>query len=322
MVMEKCEIARLKENDAYDEPNKCTECGSAHLVRDYARGELYCESCGLVLMEDYILEEQEWRGYTPEQREERSRTGQPGTYTLHDRGLSTNILNISRDSQGKFLSRDAKRRFYRMRKLHNRLKFSSQKEKRLAIGLAHVDRFVSYLGLSKGYKETASLLYRKAAARNLIRGRSVQTVAAAVIYTICRMNSIPRTLDEVAKACSLTSKPDKKKIGKAYRAIVKALKLKVVPVRPEQYLSRFSAELELGSKTYAEALKIIKRAQEVENLRSTIPAGIVAAALYIAAQKTGEKVTQKKIADMVGVSEPTLRYRYHDLTKILKAPSI
>ncbi len=124
-------------------------------------------------------------------------------------------------------------------------------------------------------------------------------------------------MDEIAKACDFKTKADKKKIGKAYRAIVKALKLSVTPVKPEQYISRFSAELGLKNKTYAESVKIIKKAQEIDQLRSSIPAGIVAAAIYIAAQKTNESITQRKIAEVVGVSEPTLRYRYHDLVDAL-----
>jgi len=317
--MARSEVEEIRRVELHDDSEKCPECESNHLVKDYARGELYCESCGLVVLEDIILEEEEWRSYTPEQRVKRSRIGMPNTYTLHDRGLSTEISSISRDSQGNYLSRDAKTKFYKMRKLHNRLKFSNQKEKRLALGLSQVDRYVSQLGLPKTYKEATSLLYRKAAAQNLIRGRSVQTVAAAVIYAVCRMNSIPRTLSEVCEVCDLTSKADKRKVGKAYKAIAKSLKLKVALVRPEQYLSRFCAELGLSHKTQAEALKIIEKAHDVDKLRSAIPTGIGAAAIYIASKKTGEKITQRRISEVVGVSEPTLRYRYHDLMKVLKS---
>ncbi|MCK5548774.1 MAG: transcription initiation factor IIB [Thermoplasmata archaeon] len=315
--MVKFEVEGGKGAKMFEETVECPECSSTHLVRDYSRGELYCDSCGLVVSENFIQEEQEWRSYTPEQTAKRSRIGLPSTYTLHDKGLSTEISGFSRDSYGKSLSTDARRKFYRMRRLHNRLKFSSQKEKRLAHGLSLVDRYVSYLGLSRHYKEKCALLYRKAVAQNLIRGRSVQTVSGAVIYAVCRMNSIPRTLDEIAEACSLSSKPEKKRIGKAYRALVRTLKLNVPIVKPENYLSRFSADLGLSNQTYAEVVKIVRKAQDVEKLSSAIPAGVVAAAIYVASQKTKEKITQKKIADAVGISEPTLRYRYHDLMGIL-----
>jgi transcription initiation factor TFIIB len=320
--MQKGEVEDTKKEEYHEEQSSCPECESTHLVRDYARGELYCETCGLVVMEDFIQEEQEWRSYTPEQSVKRSRIGLPSTYTLHDRGLSTEISSVLRDSYGKSLSTDARRKFYRMRKLHNRLKFTSQKEKRLAMGLSMVDRYVSYLGLPKNYKEACALIYRKAVANNLIRGRSVQTVAAAVIYAVCRLNGIPRTLEEIGRACSLTSKAERKRIGKAYRALSRTLKLNVPLVKPEDYISRFSADLGLTQKTHEEAVKIVREAQGIENLSSAIPAGIVAAAIYIAARKTNEKITQKRISQVVGVSEPTLRYRYNDLVKSLKVNSV
>ena len=37
-----------------DETTKCPECHSTHLVRDYERGELVCEECGLVVDENAI----------------------------------------------------------------------------------------------------------------------------------------------------------------------------------------------------------------------------------------------------------------------------
>jgi hypothetical protein len=33
---------------------RCTNCGSTHLTRDYERGELVCDECGLVLEESMI----------------------------------------------------------------------------------------------------------------------------------------------------------------------------------------------------------------------------------------------------------------------------
>src|SRR5207244_12101914 len=39
-----------------EEDRVCPECGSEHLVRDYARGELVCDSCGLVISEGAIDE--------------------------------------------------------------------------------------------------------------------------------------------------------------------------------------------------------------------------------------------------------------------------
>ena len=47
------------------------------------------------------------------------------------------------------------------------------------------------------------------------------------------------------------------------------------------------------------------------------PTGIAASALYIAAVLCGEKRTQRDIADVVGVTEVTIRTRYKDLVEKL-----
>ena len=45
-------MARQKEET--EEITVCPECGSTHLTRDYERGELVCEKCGLVLDDNFI----------------------------------------------------------------------------------------------------------------------------------------------------------------------------------------------------------------------------------------------------------------------------
>jgi transcription initiation factor TFIIB len=50
-----------KKRESAEEVMKCPECEGAHLVRDYNRGELVCEDCGLVLDEQLIDQGPEWR---------------------------------------------------------------------------------------------------------------------------------------------------------------------------------------------------------------------------------------------------------------------
>src|SRR5580658_7450808 len=72
-------------------PTRCTSCGSSHLTRDYERGEIVCDECGLVLEESMIDQGPDWRAFDAEQGEKRARTGAPTTLTIHDKGLSTEI---------------------------------------------------------------------------------------------------------------------------------------------------------------------------------------------------------------------------------------
>ena len=71
--------------------NLCPECGNLHLTRDYERAEVICEKCGLVVDDSLIDLSPEWNAYSFEEENKMSRTGSPMNYTLHDKGLSTEI---------------------------------------------------------------------------------------------------------------------------------------------------------------------------------------------------------------------------------------
>ncbi len=107
-------MATEKKKNIY-EIDKCPECGSSQLVRDYERGELVCSNCGLVIDDSYIDEGPEWRAFDSEQSESRARTGSPMTYTIHDKGLSTDISWKNKDSYGKSIPTRNRTQLYRLK---------------------------------------------------------------------------------------------------------------------------------------------------------------------------------------------------------------
>ena len=219
----------------------CPECGSRQLVHDYERAELVCQSCGLVLDEEFIDRGPEWRAFDHDQRMKRSRVGAPMTFTIHDKGLSTMIDWRNRDSYGRAISSKNRAQLYRLRKWQRRIRVSNATERNLAFALSELDRMASALGLPRNVRETAAVIYRDAVDKNLIRGRSIEGVAAAALYAACRQCSVPRTLDEVAEV----SRVSRKEIGRTYRFISRELGLKLLPTAPIDYVPRFCSGLNL-----------------------------------------------------------------------------
>ena len=80
------------------------------------------------------------------------------------------------------------------------------------------------------------------------------------------------------------------------RFIIRKLGIKVKQSSPKDYISRFSSVLKLSPKTQNDALKVLKQAEEVELTSGRGPAGIAAAALYVAALINDEKKTQREVA--------------------------
>jgi len=304
-------LTNSKEKQKIEETVKCPECKSTHLSRDFSRAELVCEDCGLVIDEDLIDHGPEWRAFDSDQREKRARTGAPMIYTIHDKGLSTMISWQNRDSYGKCIPTRNRAQLYRLRKWQRRVRISDATERTLAIALSGLDRMASSMSLPRTVRETAAMIFRKAALKKLVRGRSIEGVTAASLYAACRQCNVPRTLDEISN----TARISRKEIGRTYRYISRELELKLMPTSPQDYISRFCSALKLSADVKAKTLEILHEATNRELTSGRGPTGIAAASLYIASVLCGERRTQREVADVAGVTEVTIRNRYKELAE-------
>ncbi|MCS4541360.1 MAG: transcription initiation factor IIB [Euryarchaeota archaeon] len=312
--MKKEEIPAKREKAVQEEyVRKCPECGSTNLIRDYERAEVVCQSCGLVIDQQIIDMGPEWRAFDQEQRVKRSRVGAPMTYTIHDKGLSTMIDWRNKDFYGKEIAPRRRAQIYRLRKWQRRIRVSNATERNLAFALSELDRVASRLGLPRNVRETAAVIYRRAVEKGLIRGRSIEGVAAAALYAACRQCKVPRTLDEIADV----SRVGRKEIGRTYRFIARELEMKLMPTNPTDYVARFASELRLTGEVQSKAIEILKKAAEKELTSGRGPTGVAAAAIYIASVLLGEKRTQREVAEVAGVTEVTIRNRYKELAEKL-----
>jgi transcription initiation factor TFIIB len=293
--------------------NKCPECNSSNLTKDYQRGEIVCKDCGLVVREEITDHGPEWRAYNKEQRDKRARTGPPIKYTMHDKGLSTTIGWKNRDAYGKSIPRKQRSQLYRIRKWQRRTIMGDYNQRTLSYAFSELNKISSQMNLPRSIRERAGMLYRKAAKKNLIRGRSADAIVVATVYAACRLAGMPRTLDELSKISSLP----RRDIGRTYRFIVRKLKLKVNVPTPLTYIPRFCNKLKLSQKVNEKAKEILNESIDKELTSGRGPVGVAAAAIYISAVLCYEKRTQKEIADVAGVTEVTIRNRYKEFIKKL-----
>jgi transcription initiation factor TFIIB len=269
--------------------------------------------CGFVVAAKIADRGPEWRAFDDEQRSKRTRVGAPLTYTIHDKGLSTTIDWHDRDIYGKSLSPGQKAQVYRLRKWQRRIRVSDATERNLAFALSEITKISNNLNLPKNILETASVIYRKAVKERLIRGRSIQGVTSASIYLACRQCGLPRTLDEISQA----SMVNKKEVGRSYRFLIRELNYSIPPLRPSQYITKFSNQLTMQGKVEEIAHKILASAKELKLTSGRGPTGIAAAASYVASVLTGERKTQREIAEIAQVTEVTIRNRYKELVERL-----
>ena len=286
-----------------EEIKKCPECGSKSLVRDYSKAEIFCADCGLVIAENIVDLGPEWRAFDSEQMSRRARAGAPMTYRIHDKGLST-IVTLGLPAQGD----------YKLKKWQQRTHITNTTERSFIFALSEIDRMACALKLPVNIREAASMLYRKAMKKRLIRGRSIEGITTALLYITCRQYGVPRTLEEVREI----SRVGQKEISRAYRFLLRELNLKVSPASPVDFVPRFCSMLDLSGDIRSKAIEIIKKATEAELTNGRGPIGIAAAAIYIAAILSGEHRTQKEVSDVTGVTEVTIRNRYKELSEQLE----
>src|SRR3989339_1127789 len=282
---------------------RCTECGSVSLTYDDQKGEIICNECGLIVEEKMVDSGQDAGGQF-DKSDKKGRGGAPMSMQKFDKGLTTNVGELSDLYK---LEPGQTRKFLRLKKWQERVSTSIERNLRLA--MAELRVIASYLNLPNVVRDEASRIYNYVLQRGLVRGRSMESVIAACLYAACRSYNIPRTLDEMATASDV----ERKEIGRTYRFIIRKLGIKVTQSSPKDYISRFSSLLQLSPKTQNEALNVLKDAEKVELTSGRGPAGIAAAALYVAALMNDEKKTQREVADIAGITEVTIRNRYKEL---------
>jgi transcription initiation factor TFIIB len=158
-------------------------------------------------------------------------------------------------------------------------------------------------------------MYRKVQERGLVRGRRIDSMLAAAVYSACREMETPRTIKDIATKSNVK----RKELARSYRLFVLELGVRIPVVNPMKCIAKVANKLNISEKTKYQALDIM---EEVVNKKITAgkkPMAIAATVLYASSIKTDEKIPQKDIAAASGVTEVTIRNRFKDLKKLLES---
>nr|AIF15966.1 transcription factor TFIIB cyclin-related protein (TFIIB, GTF2B, SUA7, tfb) [uncultured marine thaumarchaeote KM3_72_A09] len=293
---------------------RCPRCGKGPMVVDTAGGELLCSSCGYVIKDKIEEVGPEWRAFSKEEKDDRSRTGIPSSLAMHDMGLATVIGIEDRDASGKSLPSSIRATIERLRTWDGRSQIHEPIDRNLRQAFSELDRLADKLSVRDAVIEKSAYVYRKALERGLVRGRSISALIAASLYAACRDTETPRTLKDLAYVSNVR----KKDIARCYRLLLREMELRMPVVNPEKSVSRIASKAGLSELAQRKALAILRQAQETHTSAGKDPMGLAAAALYVACVVLGENKTQKDVAEAAGVTEVTIRNRYKGLKAALK----
>src|ERR1700730_11538650 len=135
----------MKVERAFD---TCPRCAHSPMVVDASGGELFCNNCGFVVKEKIEETGPEWRSFSNEEKDERSRTGLPTSVAIHDMGLATIIGGENRDAAGKSLAGSMKSTVERLRTWDRRSQVHESAERNLRQAFSELHRFAAKLTVS------------------------------------------------------------------------------------------------------------------------------------------------------------------------------
>ncbi len=279
----------------------CPECGGK-TIPIQEKGEIVCSQCGLVISERILdISHTDKRAFTKQEKDKRERTGSPISILLPDMGLSTII------DKSNIKSPDLKR----AAKWNSRMTWD---KRNMLIATTELKRIASNLNLPNHVKKAAIRLYIEAFKKKLLRGRSINGMVAACLYFACRERKIPRTLQEILDESAINAK----NVRRCYRTLIRELNLKAPSTDPISLVPRFVAELGLDAEAENSSINVLNKFISKFSTSGKDPKGLCAGALYLVCKKKQRRISQKEIANIIGVTEVTLRSRYKELKTKLK----
>jgi transcription initiation factor TFIIB len=152
------------------------------------RGEVTCGSCGAVKEARVINQGPEWRAFTAEDRNKRTRTGSPAMMSSFDKGLSTDFNPYTKDGKGAQLQAKTRNRYARLHKWHSRNRMADSRKRNLSQAFNELEKMCSQLHIpaNSQIKEDAAYYYRKTKDYGVNNGCSINGMITACLLAACR----------------------------------------------------------------------------------------------------------------------------------------
>ena len=300
---------------------RCTACNSS-LVDDTENGEIICSGCGIVMVEHMEDHGPEAKSSSLEDKMKLARATGQTSYSQHDLGITTEISIGTKDFSGKKISVEMSNQMHRIGKWQPRVRVSSSRERRLSNILGRISEICQNCSLPKNVIETASMIYRSLDGKNIqVKGKSVDSISAAVVYMACKQCDVIRSLDEILReVCHASKVKSKTKLAsRYYRTLVMELGTNTAPiVTMDKYISKIANMTKTDTRVERLSLEIAEKTKDRNIADGKAPNGIAAAYLYIASILLGQNIIQRDVSSVSGVTEVTIRNRCKEILSAFK----
>lgn len=193
---------------------------------------------------------------------------------------------------------------------------SVYEERREEVVDSEIARLAGELKTNESTQTTAKSLFDQFANNKEIYGYALEVLAAACLYTACKVESVPLSPDDFAAVPQT-----------AYTRVILLRRVKEISSTlgldptaffdPHSYIDRYCDEIGLSEKITERAHEVIETADSAGIGGGKSPTGRAAAAIYNAVLDYDREATQSDISKVADVSEVTIRNRYQDQREVL-----
>lgn len=163
--------------------------------------------------------------------------------------------------------------------------------------------------------ETARTVFHRHREKRDEPPNSVETLGAACLYVACKVERVPRTVDEVVVATNV----NRIQLLRQAKDVTSTLGVDLSGFADAtQYVERYAEELALPRAVANRAVDIVDRCEDAGIAGGKSPSGWAAAAVYNACVEADLDVRQDTLTELADVTHVTIRNRYQDQREVLR----
>ncbi|WP_232688498.1 transcription initiation factor IIB family protein [Halobacterium zhouii] len=191
---------------------------------------------------------------------------------------------------------------------------SETRTTRDATGL--IDDAADALDVPDATAETATTVFRRHCDERDANPNSVHTTAAACLYVACKVERVPRTVEEVVDAADA----DRTLLLRRAKDVTSELGIDLSGFADaSRYVERYATELDLPDGVAERANDIVACCEDAGIAGGKSPSGWAAAAVYNASVEADLGVRQDTLTGLADVTHVTIRNRYQEQREVLRA---
>ena len=293
-------VTIVKENPI--EETCCDKTGN-RLVND---GMILCKECSNVITN--IVSGPEWRYYgaNDSKSSDPTRCGMPINQVLPESSVGTSISY-----------RGGNQSMYKIRK-YQQWNGMPYKERSLLKVFQDISRLCKQEGIPEMIIKEAHVLYKIVAGTKISRGSNRKGIIAACVYFACKINSVPRSTNEIASTFSINVTVMTKGCKK-FQEIMQMNKVDINRIHNtntvtiHDFIDRFCSKLNLQEEDIIHIKDISRLAQLYNLVNDNTPPSMAAGCIYLYIKDTGIDIHKKIISDICKISEVTINKCYKKL---------